>query len=524
MYLVPQLRGDEKAKYIRKSRADDPLMSVEEVLERHEHMLNEWIEKHQPDGGPVPEENTFREIVSGETIASRPQMQALLRLIESPKIKAVMVVEPSRLSRGSLKEIGHIVELLRYTNTLVITMQYTYDLNDDRDRELFERELMRGNDYLEYTKKILSNGRLASVSAGNYIGGDVPYGYRKVVRKEGHRNCHTLEPIPEQAEVVKRIFEMYRDGFGARRITDTLNAEHIPSAKGKQWSSDSLYDMLNNVHYIGKVRWKREKKSKTVIDGEVVVRRLKSDDYLIFEGKHPAIIDQDLWDAVKEIRGKHPKNNKVGNFVNPLAGLVWCKCGRVMKMKTNILPDGTYSHSPRLLCNNGARHGTASTTMAEIIDEVIKVLESAVEDFEVQVDSGADNSLEMHKRLVERLEKKLAELRDLEKKQWTEKLKGQMPSHVFNDLNADVVREIEEVQQALCDARNAAPSPVDLRAKIVTFRSAIEALRDPNVPAKKKNMLLKECIERIDYDRKPKVGNPRWGTPQPLELHFELKL
>jgi hypothetical protein len=68
MYLIPLLRGDEKAKYLRKSQTDDPLLSVEEVLAKHEQMLDEWVEKNQPDGGPVPEENTFREIVSGETI------------------------------------------------------------------------------------------------------------------------------------------------------------------------------------------------------------------------------------------------------------------------------------------------------------------------------------------------------------------------------------------------------------------------------------------------------------------------
>ena len=87
----------------------------------------------------------------------------LLRLIESPKTKAILCTDPERLSRGSLKEIGRIVELFRYSNTLIITRQYTYDLRDDRDRELFERALMRGNDYLEYYKRIQQNGRLLAV-------------------------------------------------------------------------------------------------------------------------------------------------------------------------------------------------------------------------------------------------------------------------------------------------------------------------------------------------------------------------
>lgn len=527
MYLVPQLRGDEKAKYLRKSQSDDPLLSVVEVLEKHERMLDEWIEKNQPDGGPVPEDNCFREVVSGEKLEARPEMMALLKLIESPKIKAIVCVEPSRLSRGSLKEIGTIVDLIRYSNTLVMTLQYTYDLNDDRDRELFERELMRGNDYLEYTKKILANGRLASVSAGNYIVSIAPYGYKKVKRKEGHKNCHTLEPIPEQAEVVKRIFEMYRDGMGADRIADRLNQEHIPAPKGPKWVRESLYDILDNVHYLGKVKWNQNKAIKTVVDGKVVTRNLKAkaEDYLIFEGKHPAIIDQELWDAVKAIRGSHPRNNKAGNFFNPLAGLLWCKnCGRGVSARKYLDKEGNERCAPRYICKARRLCGTASATMPEVLDEVAKVLEAAIEDFEVQIESGEDNSAEVHRRLVERLERKLAELKDLEKKQWNEKLKGEMPSHVFKDLNAETVAEIEEVHHALCEARDAVPEPINIQTKIVTFKAALEALRDPDAPVKEKNLLLKQCIERIEFYREQKEGNPRWGDPKPLELHFHLKV
>ena len=155
MYLLPRYSGDELLIYLRKSRTDDPLMTVEEILERHEQRIREWLGRNLPDAGAVPEGNFFREVGSGETIDSRPRMQALLRAIESPNKKAIICVEPSRLSRGDLEDIGYLVKVLRYTNTIVITMDYVYDLNDERDREQFQRELMRGNDYLEYAKKVM---------------------------------------------------------------------------------------------------------------------------------------------------------------------------------------------------------------------------------------------------------------------------------------------------------------------------------------------------------------------------------
>ena len=158
---------EEILDYLRKSQSDDPLLSVQEVLEKHETILDEWDMKHL--GALVPEENRFREVVSGETIKDRPEINKVLRLIESPKYKAVKVVEPQRLTRGDLEDIGRLMKLLKHTNTYVITPERVYDLRDEYDWNAFEAELKRGNDYLKYTKKILNRGRLLSVSQGNYI-------------------------------------------------------------------------------------------------------------------------------------------------------------------------------------------------------------------------------------------------------------------------------------------------------------------------------------------------------------------
>ena len=117
---------EEILEYLWKSQSDDPLLTVEEVLARHETILDEWSITHL--GEKVPEENKFREVVSGETIKERPEIKKILRLIESPKYKAVKVVEPQRLTRGDLEDIGRLMKLLKHTNTLVITPQRAYDL------------------------------------------------------------------------------------------------------------------------------------------------------------------------------------------------------------------------------------------------------------------------------------------------------------------------------------------------------------------------------------------------------------
>lgn len=525
MWQIPPLTPEEILYYLRKSQSDDPLLTVEETLAKHEQMLDDLVERNLPGVGPIPGQNRYREVVSGETIDSRPRFLELLRRIESPKIKAVICVEPERLSRGSLKEIGRIVELFRYSNTIIITRQYTYDLRDDRDRELFERALMRGNDYLEYYKRIQQNGRLLAVQNGNFIGQRAPYGFKKVQINEGKKKCHTLEPIPEKAEVVKMIFEMYAQGNGTTTIADRLNAMHIPAPEGGEWVTATIPPMLRNHHYIGMVRWNHRPTVKTIEAGEVVISRPRAEDFLIYPGKHPAIIDRELWDQVQTIRGKIPRNKKNAAGFNPLAGVMFCECGRVMSGRT-FTSRGVERCEPRFLCSQQRKCGNASCRMSDVINKLIEVLQEAVADFEIKIENGTDTSAEIHRQTVERLEKRLRELQELEIKQWDEKTKGGMPAHVFERLNGQTVAEIDEIQQALCTARDSMPEPINLQEKVTNFRAALEALQDPDAPAKEKNKLIKKCVERITYSRKRagNNGHPRKGEEMPIHLDIVLRV
>ena len=107
-----------------------------------------------------------------------------------------------------LEDAGRLIKLIRYTNTLVITPMKTFDLADEYDRDMFERELKRGNEFLEYQKKIMNRGRLLSVSQGNYVGSVPPYGYDKIFIQEGKRSCPTLAINEEQANVEKKLTDI----------------------------------------------------------------------------------------------------------------------------------------------------------------------------------------------------------------------------------------------------------------------------------------------------------------------------
>lgn len=524
MWQLPALQPEEILIYLRKSRTDDPTLSVEEVLAKHEQMLNEWVERNLPGLGSVPEMNRFREVVSGETIDSRPRVRALLKKVESPKYKAVLCVEPERLSRGDLEDIGRLVKLLRYSNTIVITLRYYYDLRDERDRDQFERELKQGNSFLEYQKRIMWNGRLLSVSNGNFIGNSAPYGYKKVAVKEGKRKCHTLEPIPEEAKIVNLIFELYSKGNSAHKCARVLNDMGIPSPSGKKWGAESIKPLLTNVHYLGKVRWNHRKTVKIVEDGEVITTRPIAKEYLEYPGKHPAIISQELWDAVQEVRGKLPPVKPRAKLANQFSGLVFCECGRAMSRQT-FKRQGQRYQPDRLTCLNQAECGNASCLMDEMVEEVTKVLKEAINDFDIRIQNNAEDSAALHRQLVDQLEKRLEALNKQELSQWDKYTQEGMPKHIFDQLNAKVLKEKEEVQEALCTAKDTLPDPVNYAEKKATFSHALELLQDPDAPVREKNLLLKKCIEKIVYKRPKKGnGNRRWGEPEPMELDVHLRV
>ena len=508
MLYQPQIdfKPEEVIDYLRKSQSDDPNLTVEEVLEKHESILDEWAVMHL--GGKVPEENKFREVVSGETLKERPEINKVLRLIESPKYKAVKIVEPQRLTRGNLEDIGRIMNLLKLTNTLVITPARVYDLREEYDWDAFKRELERGNDYLNYYKKIQKRGRELSVAAGNYIGSIAPYGYRKITVKDGKKDCPTLEPHPEQADVVRMIFDMYvNQDMGRPSICYRLDELGIKPPKGEKWSPAALKDMLENLHYIGKVKWNWRKTVTIVEDGEYKKTNPKSDvgEYLLYEGKHPAIISDELFEAAQEKQKRNHRAKTKTKVRNPLAGLLYCKCGRAMSLRTYKKKDGTERSPSRLLCDGQAYCQTSSCLFDEMMDRVKGILQDCITDFEIRLQNNEEDSIKLHMNLIKRLEAKKSELDEKEVAQWEAQANPdpskRMPDHVFKILNEKLLKEKEEVRQALCKAYESMPNPVDYEEKLHRFQDALNALEDPDVPAARKNALLKKCIERMEYTR-----------------------
>ena len=306
--------------YLRKSRADNPHESVEEVLEKHERQLQEFAKREL--GGRIPEHCIFREVVSGETIAEREEMRKVLAMLENPKLKGVLVVEPQRLSRGDLEDCGKVVNAFRYSKTEVVTLNMTYDLTNKMQRKFFEQELMRGGDYLEYTKEILLRGRIAAVKRGCYIGNIPPFGFNKIIDADG--DC-TLE-ANEFAPAVLMAFELYvNDGWTYLQIARHFDMMGIKPYRSQKWEKTSIRAMLKNRHYIGLVVFGDRKKEKFVENGEIVLHSVKqpAEEVIVAKGKHKGIVPLELFEAAQEKMDNNPRKQPDTPLKNPLAGLIF---------------------------------------------------------------------------------------------------------------------------------------------------------------------------------------------------------
>lgn len=506
--------------YLRKSRQDDPKETVEEVLAKHETMLQEYAEREL--GGRIPEENIYREIVSGESIDDRIEIKKVLARLEDPAVRGVVVMEPSRLSRGDLTDCAKIIDSFRFTHTLVATPMMTYNLENKMERKFFQDELLRGNDYLEYTKEILFRGRVAAVKRGCYIGNYAPYGYKKIkIGKD-----FTLEIVEEEAEIVRLVFDLYtRQGRTFYQIACQLNQMGIKPARAKKWPKDTIRHMLRNKHYDGKVVFNQIKETQLLENGEIVIRKLAQpeEEVIVAEGKHPAIIDHETWEAAQQKRASHPQVKQNYALANPFAGIICCaKCGFAMKRHPYKRAEDRFTCKMRPPCYKSVRVSVLTNAVIDALED------SELPALERKAKNGDGDSLKIQQNRLKKLEKQMEEYRVQEEKQFDLLETGKYSQDLFDRRNAALRAKMDECQAQIYQVKTTMPKSVDYAERIVALKNAIAALRDPAASAEEQNRAIKGIISKIEYSGpKSDPQNRKRQTKNgfdPFDINITLKM
>ena len=516
--LSTELKNQIWLMYLRKSRQDDPNESVEEVLAKHEGMLQEWAKREL--GHEIPEDCIYREVISGgESIDEREEMRKVLARIEDPNVVGCLVVDPQRLTRGSLEDCGRLISTLKYTSTLIATPMMTYDMNNKMERKFFEGELMRGRDFLDYTKEILLRGRIAAVKRGCYIGTHVLFGYRKVVIGKDH----TLEP-DENADIVRMIFDLYvNHDMTYYQIACKLNEMGCKPQKGDKWSKSSISWMLKNVHYDGKVCFNRVRRITSMENGEKVTRSLRQpeEEVIIAEGKHQALVDHETFMKAQEKISNNAPAKMGFPLRNPFAGILYCaNCGKA------IAQHPYKNAEPRFECRTRPRC-YKSIKMSELEYAVCYALEySELPALQAKWKSGEGNSVAIQKKLLENLEKEMENYRQQEERQYEFLESGRYSPDVFDKRNAVLRQNMEDCQERIYKAKATMPKEVNYAERIVALKAAIDAMKDGTASAEKKNRLIKAIVDRIEYSGIPPVdkSQPFKKNENSFKLRIDLRL
>ena len=495
--LSPEVKSKTWLMYLRKSRQDDPNETIEEVLAKHEAMLQDWALREL--GRTIPEENIFREIVSGERISDRRELQKVLRAIESSDVAGILCRDCSRLSRGDLIDCGSLITILQYTSTLVATPMMVYNMEDKMEKRFFQDELLRGSSYLEYTKEVLSNGReIAVTKKGSYIGSYAPYGYKKV--KIG-KLC-TLEPHATEADVVRMIFDLYvHEDMTFYSIGRKLDSMGIKPRHGDTWRDTSIRQIIENHHYDGKVIWGK-RKTKTTIEGGKPVRSRKwadTSDYTIVDGMHPALVDHETFVKANEKRTNNPRIIRDLKLSNPLAGILVCsKCGHAMQRRP-------YTHAEdRYVCPIHKPSCMKSIKMTDVYEAVIVALEqSELPNLKAQLDNNQGTSRAIQQKILDGLNKQMAEYKEQEENQYELLETKKYTLELFEKRNAALREKMKQCEKQILETQYNMPKAVDYAERIVAMENAINALKDDSVSTEAKNRYLKDIIAKIEITTFP---------------------
>ena len=403
----------------------------------------------------------------------RPDFDRLIKDCESGKINLVLCKSQSRFSR----DMG-VIEYYLHNKFIEWGVRFV-SIVDNADTNIESNKKSRQinglinewylDDLSQNIKKSLKNKR----EDGLFMGSFASYGYER--DEEGHK----LVVDPVAAEVVKKIFKMYADGYGYHRICEYLNNNNIPprsvykKQKGSKfvcsncdletvrWNPDTIAQMLKNEVYIGNlvqgktthVSYKNHKKKKVA-----------EKDWCRIENAHEAIIDMDTWNKVQSILGTHYRVKKNGQ-INYFTRKVYCSCcGKAfMRNEFKVKSEKTGRRS-YMQCKGNKKFHICDNNKSIRTDKLEEILLNAINDLlnnyydknnlKELYENGyeQDNNNESIKALIkekENLTKKINDNKNYYRNLFEEKVKGVLNEDMFQMMSKDYFNEIENMMSRI---------------------------------------------------------------------------
>ena len=404
--------------YVRVSTDDqrDNGYSIDSQL----RMIKEYCEKNDYDIVDVYNDAGH----SGKDLM-RPEMQRLLKDIKSKKIDKLIAIKVDRLTRNNYDGFW----LLNYCEEHDVKIELIlepYDVSTANGEMIFGMNLVFGQrerkEIGARTKRAMEEMALEHIHPSK-----APYGYIRN-KETGH-----LEVEPIEAEVVKEIFELCKQGNSTRGIATIMKDNNAYLKQGK-WKADRVYKILTNSIYIGIFEYGKYKR--------------KSQDILRVENYCEPIIDEITWNATRNVLVKN-KHSNYGEYIHLFSGLVKCPiCGEIMSSSESFkYPNGKQKVYYHLRCKNHNCRGFGLHYNTEKIEAKLKQVLEELTIYMLSMDNEIITCNSTKSDDVKDIEKAIEKLKIQEKRLVDLYLSSNLDVETINHKNDVIKKEIDKLNQ-----------------------------------------------------------------------------
>lgn len=455
-------------------------------------------EKQQNEGASLDaQQRRYRELAAAagwETVAEfrgqesatgaaseRLVLQGVLGCVRSGTVDALWVYEQSRLTRGDELEVALLKRELQERHIAVLVGTTTRDLTDISDCLAFEIQSVVDRGEAKRIKERFARGRRERALQGRKTGGKTPYGYLNPPAGDHRRG--TLQPHPEEAAVVRRIFEASAGGTTAGRLAAELNRRGTPAPRGGTWGKTTLRRILENPVYLGTQvcsAWVKDQETTTFR------RELKNQRAVVVEGAHEPLVSVEIFDAARAQR----RGSSTG-LPGVLTGFLFVDGHRVVIDRSN----GSGYYRPGIGRGPWVAVEDLNHTVWEGFAGIVSQRRALVSLLERSRGTAVEHLVELELRdLVARrgrLEAKLERLVEM-------RADGDIPRATFVAKSNEVRRQLVEIA---AEATAADRRSVALRAgyheRAVT---ALASVVHKNLSAAERRRVLRSIVERVDVE------------------------
>ncbi|MDA2087843.1 recombinase family protein [Bacillus cereus group sp. BfR-BA-01323] len=425
------------AVYVRVSTdRDEQISSVENQID----ICRNWLERN---GFKWGETCVFKdEGVSGTLFVDRPAIQLLLQKAKAKEINMVVFKSISRLARD-LKDSLEIREVFLAHNVRIISVEEGYDsVKAGKNDMAFELWSLFSAQYSRTLSSSITAALAVKVRRGEHIG-RVPFGYDRINQK--------LVINEEEANVVKRIYDWYKSGWGFKKITNELNRLGIKSKNKSVWQMTSVQRIVRSPIYKGTFILNQYTSVK--VGGKKKQIRNPKEKWFVFPNHHPAIIDDGTWNQAnqKDITANKTKITAWNEF-RDLAKCGVCGSNMTIVQSHLLKKNGERTEWKYLKCSKyrrAGKYGCVNHVPIQyrdfrqfIIDLLIKKGESVTLKLQSNVEQGQEKKLKKLKQLMNVNEQKKKSLLDLYLEELINKEEFEKKR---NDLEAEITKASQEL-------------------------------------------------------------------------------